>query len=49
MSAWVYLQSETPSENPPNGLYTVGHYDPRTGKWIAESDHNTNRTGKRRG
>jgi hypothetical protein len=30
---YVYIQSEP-------GLYTVGHYDP-SGKWIAESDHDT--------
>lgn len=29
---YVYIQSEP-------GLYTVGHYEPGNGKWIAESDH----------
>jgi hypothetical protein len=38
---WLYLQSETPSEAPPYGLYTVGHYDPRTNRWVPESDHDT--------
>lgn len=38
---WVYIQSETPRQNPPNGLYTVGHYEPGTDKWIPESDHSS--------
>lgn len=39
-SGWLYLQSETPSENPSHGLYTVGFYRP-DGRWEAESDHAT--------
>lgn len=38
--AWVYIQSETPSEAPPHGLFTVGHYAP-DGTWHSDSDHNT--------
>ena len=37
---YVYIQSETPAETPPHGLYTVGFYDP-DGKWQPESDFNT--------
>lgn len=29
---YVYIQSES-------NLWTVGHYEPLTGKFIAESDH----------
>ena len=35
---WLYRQTETPAESPPNGLFTVGFYDPE-GKWEPESDH----------
>ena len=39
---YVYLQSETPAESCSQyGLYTVGHYDPRTDKWVPESDHDS--------
>ena len=34
MSVYVYIESEP-------GLWTVGHYNPATHKWIAESDHKT--------
>lgn len=37
---WVYVQSETPSEAPPHGLYTVGHRE-KDGQWVPESDHDT--------
>lgn len=36
--SYVYIQTETSSEAPPNGLFTVGHYEPG-GTWLAESDH----------
>lgn len=40
-TTWLYQQSETPSEAPPHGLYTVGFYRLDDGKWVPESDHGT--------
>ena len=31
---YVYIKSE-------QGLWTVGFYDPQTGVWVAETDHDT--------
>ena len=37
---YVYKCSERPGEFGDNtGLWTVGHYEPKSGAWIAESDH----------
>jgi len=38
---YVYVRSEP-------GLFTVGHYHPRTGAWIAESDHDDREAAARR-
>ena len=35
---YVYIQSENANECPPNGLYTVGFYNPNL-VWVPESDH----------
>jgi hypothetical protein len=43
---WVFIQSEMP-EDGYGGLWTVGFYDP-TGKWIPESDHDSEESAARR-
>jgi hypothetical protein len=38
---YVYIRSES-------SLWTVGHYHPKTGAWIAESDHDTSEAAAQR-